>query len=446
MSRSIVVVGTGMFSQGFVSELVARSDGNARITIVDEKLEIPLNKALVQSFLAGKRGVEDCLFHSQRWFDKHNVALILGCSIRAIDQEQKILDLSNGDSLHFDELVVSLPRQVPVPFVEAGADDFVSGLDTVSELERLSSQLCSSRKVAVIGGGLAGIETALTLSSRGVIVELITGNSQLVAHLLDSTHAQLLKLKLEQLGISVRTASEVRSVILQRVANEEEIVGVSFDGGESTYSDMVIVTDETANFDAEWEQGVELARASLGGASIRPVNSEVNRISSPLLSVAIYSKVSERTEESEVIELDNRAKESFKRFEVSKGSLVRAVVIGDDAAVGRLSTALATRYPLIDASHLLFGDRGSNAMAGLVASGDIVCMCNMVSKARILEVALEAASVMTSECISRVVGETRATTGCGGCNEMVARVVEEVTCGQSLSAEMGTRQLATIGN
>lgn len=445
MTRSIVVVGTDMASLGFVSELVARSSGLDRLTVVDEKLKLPTNKVLVQSFLAGKRDADETLFHSEQWFEKHNVSLMLGCSVTMVDQEEKAILLSSGEVLYFDEILISPSRKLSAPAASEDAEEFISSLETVADLKRIDSQLKTSHKVVVMGGGFAGIESSLSIKARGIDVELITESAQLLRDVLDPVHAKLLKLRIEKAGILVRTLSEIVSVSLAG-AETDGVLVLSLKNGDKTHCDMVIVTDETADFDAEWEQGSWLARLYLGEVNLRPANYELHNISSPLFNVAIYSSGSDNQEENEIIELDNRLRGTFTRFEVRQGNLVGAILIGDDRAIERLSFALATRLPLVDAAHILFGRQDAKTSASFVSDADIVCMCNGVTKQRIFEAALGAVSPISSLCMSKIVSETRATTGCGGCREMVVSVVEEILCGQPPPEEARIPQLVTVGN
>lgn len=485
MTRSIVVIGTGMAAQGFVSEIVACGSGTEYITMIDENREPPINKAHIQSVLAGRRCSDDIFFHSAKWFNDHNVSLRLGRKVVETDKEKMEVRLSDGSSLPYDDLVQFNPGRVQPPPVFRSVAEFVFTLGTAAEIRQIESRLNNCNNVLLVGGGIVAIETSLTLAARGISVEIVTSQNHLLGDILDSVSTDALRLRLEAVGVKIRTSTSISSFFVEGPTSPNKgTTKVVFNCGADTHVDMVIATtlppkeflqmsiaeansdcfareigpnemaicdcgvpdtwNTTDNFDTEWDQGARLAKQLLNKGHQSPVNSRMVRIASSSLNVAIYSNAL-HPDEGELIELQNRVKHTYKRFRIRQGDLADAVIIGDDDAVERLIAALATKSPLINPYDVFFGTSTPDASMH-VTDDVIICTCNKVTKRKIVDVVRQTLPTTPNQCVSQVVRETQVTTGCGGCSDLVNSVVNEVFEDRlCVLPESDARHLSSVG-
>ncbi|MGO9253237.1 MAG: NAD(P)/FAD-dependent oxidoreductase [Mycobacterium sp.] len=122
--------------------------------------------------------------------------------------------LGSGTGLDYDYLVYAVGSTGATPLTVPGAAEFaysVSDLESAQRLRYALAGLPPAAPVAVVGGGLTGIETASELAERGRPVTLICG-STLAPSLSDRGRRSVAK-RLRRLGVDVldrAAATEVR--------------------------------------------------------------------------------------------------------------------------------------------------------------------------------------------------------------------------------------------
>lgn len=144
----VVVLGGGYGGQLAAQSLARRTD--ATVTLVNDGDRFVQRVRLHQ--VASRQPVEAPRF----------VDLLAGTGVRFVDDRATGLDLAahrvelrDGDALDYDLLVYALGSHTPVP---EHAHDVSTTAGAVRLAERLREESC--RRVAVVGGGLTGLETA----------------------------------------------------------------------------------------------------------------------------------------------------------------------------------------------------------------------------------------------------------------------------------------------
>ncbi|GAA1075554.1 NAD(P)/FAD-dependent oxidoreductase [Nocardiopsis composta] len=169
MEKQIVVLGAG-YAGLPAAKLAARRTGG-RVTLVN----------------ASDRFVERVRLHQlgsgQELRDRPLKELLTGTGVRLvvdradrIDTENRTVHLAaDPEPLHYDILIYALgsgPDLASVP----GAAEHAHGVTSQEQAERLLKRLPETRSVAVVGGGLTGIEAAAEIaeSHPGLDVRLVT--------------------------------------------------------------------------------------------------------------------------------------------------------------------------------------------------------------------------------------------------------------------------------
>lgn len=163
----VVVVGGG--HAGFHLALFLRSGAWAgEVTLVEAQAGLPYQRPpLSKDFLAGKQELDDTLFRPASFYPDKGIELVRDRAVAAIERSAGQVVLSDGARLPYDHLVLatgSRPRPLTVP----GADlDGVLSLSTGHDAEVLRDRIGQARRVAVLGGGFIGLETAAVAASAG---------------------------------------------------------------------------------------------------------------------------------------------------------------------------------------------------------------------------------------------------------------------------------------
>jgi NADH dehydrogenase len=164
----IVVLGGGY--TGLLAAQLTAKRTNARVTLINAGDRFVERVRLHQ--LASGQSLRDLPL--TELLDGSGVELIVG-TVTGIDTEQRLVHL-NREPVSYDVLFYALGSQADLDTVP-GAAGHAYSVASAAQAERLRDRLARGGVVAVVGGGLTGIETATELaeSCPQVKVRLVTG-------------------------------------------------------------------------------------------------------------------------------------------------------------------------------------------------------------------------------------------------------------------------------
>jgi 3-phenylpropionate/trans-cinnamate dioxygenase ferredoxin reductase component len=169
---AIVIVGGGLAGQRCAEALRRDGYGGALRMVCAERHRPYDRPPLSKELLANGAGAESVAFRAPDWYETQSVDLLLGLPAVGVDLARRRIELADGTSLGYRQLVVasgSRPRTLPM------LDRFenVSVLRSVDDCLRLREVLASRPRLSVIGGGFIGQEVAATARSLGAEVTII---------------------------------------------------------------------------------------------------------------------------------------------------------------------------------------------------------------------------------------------------------------------------------
>lgn len=124
----------------------------------------------------------------------------------------------------------------PIPPL-AGTE--LAGVCTFRDLADVRRNLSAARpggRVAVIGGGLLGLEAAAALAGRGLAVTVLHLAGHLMERQLDASAGFLLKRALKARGIQVRTGVQTRALL-----GHDRVEAVLLEGETVIEADLVVL-------------------------------------------------------------------------------------------------------------------------------------------------------------------------------------------------------------
>jgi len=246
----LLVIGAGMAAARLCNELARRAPGRYDVTLVGAEPRAPYNRVLLSAALAGEIVDDGLALDDGSWRSQADFRLITGCAVVALDLAQRVARLADGRALSFDRVVFasgSAAVRLPIPGIR------LPGVVTFrdhGDLAALREAARARRRVAVIGGGLLGIEAAAGLAKLGAKVTLVHRMDRLMERQLDLRSASFLKRAVERRGVAVRL--EVETIA---VAGETRAEGLAFADGGRLAADLVVVAVGV-------RPNVELARAA----------------------------------------------------------------------------------------------------------------------------------------------------------------------------------------
>ncbi|MGH9073935.1 MAG: NAD(P)/FAD-dependent oxidoreductase, partial [Acidimicrobiales bacterium] len=171
--QAFVIVGAGLAGAKAAEGL--RTEGfEGRIVLLGEEAERPYERPpLSKDYLLGKSEKEKIYVHPKGWYDEHEVDVRLGARVTAIDRAAHEVVTASGEGIGYHKLLLatgSSPRHLRVP----GDDlDGVLYLRRVGDCEAMKAAFAGAGRVAVVGAGWIGLETAAAARAAGCEVTIL---------------------------------------------------------------------------------------------------------------------------------------------------------------------------------------------------------------------------------------------------------------------------------
>lgn len=169
----IVIVGAG-HAGGCASGALRAAEFPGRITLVGAERHPPYERPpLSKELLGGAIAVEKTYLHPREWYAASNIDLRLNTEVRRIDRAAQRLELSDGDTIPYDGLLLTTgARARKAPFVEPQIQNVFYVRD-IDDALALRARLRPDMRVAVVGAGFIGLEIAATARKSGCTVTVL---------------------------------------------------------------------------------------------------------------------------------------------------------------------------------------------------------------------------------------------------------------------------------
>src|SRR5687768_1733364 len=177
----VLIVGAG--HGGAQAAISLRQHGyEGSIALVGAELDLPYERPpLSKEYLAGEKARERLLIRPAAFWAERGIEMRLGRRVAAVDAAAKRAILADGEELAWDALVWAAGG-TPFPLGCDGGD--LSRVHTVrsrADVDLILAELPAVERVAVIGGGYIGLESAAVLRGRGRQVTLIEAVDRLLS-------------------------------------------------------------------------------------------------------------------------------------------------------------------------------------------------------------------------------------------------------------------------
>ncbi|MFC4004310.1 FAD-dependent oxidoreductase [Prauserella oleivorans] len=475
-ARKVVVLGYGMAGARLADEIRRRDPHGERVTltVIGAEPHAAYNRVLLSAVVAGTMRPETVRLHDDDWAQRHGVDLRLGTPATGIDRAARTVRLSDGSTVGYDALVLATGSRPWLPPVEGLVNEDGSLAEgaltfrTLDDCDRILDAARVGAPVAVLGGGLLGLEAARGLAGRGNLVTVVHPAPHVLERQLDRGAGRVLGRALAEFGIDFRlgrTAAKyvpgdglklddgshvdadllVVSTGVRAETGLAEAAGLAVDRG-------VVVDDALRTSDGRihalgdcaqhpgtpsglvqpaWEQAEVLADLLTGTdtAARYRGTSVVTRLKARGVDLAAVgdtqTEADTEDEDAEVVCVNDPARGRYAKLVVRDEKVAGAIVLGvPDAAAAitqlydRGGPVPSDRLALLLGRALPSGAPGAASPADLPASA-VVCRCNSVSKGRLVDAWRSGAST-----VDDLATATRASTGCGSCRDAVCGIAE----------------------
>lgn len=231
----IVIVGNGL--AGTLAAKTARElDPEAGIEIFGEEKYAYYPRPNLIEFLAGRMPYEKLFAFPENWNVRQRIDVHLGAKVAKIRPDERTVETGSGGVFPYDALLLASGARAAVPPLTGSGLKGVFVLRTLDDALAILDHLRTHAHVAVLGGGLLGLEIARAIRGRGAEVSVVEFFDRLLPRQLDPAAAGILKHQIEKTGISVRLGAVSREIL-----GAEEVRGIRFESGDEVEADLIVI-------------------------------------------------------------------------------------------------------------------------------------------------------------------------------------------------------------
>ncbi len=471
----LIVVGNGMVGHRFI-EAAAERGLLARfsVLVLSEESRLAYDRVNLSKWFEGKSD-SDLSLVAEGQYDELGVDVVRSDAAVKLDREARVVTLASGLELPYDQLVLATGSYPFVPPIPGCNEPGCFVYRTIDDLEKIRDAAQTATSAAVIGGGLLGLEAAKALLNLGLETHVIEFASRLMPLQVDETGAQVLRGRIEELGVKVRCNTSTRQIMTNELGQVSGLLladgtqlpvdmvvfsagirprdklaresglrlgergGVVIDGSCRTSDARIFAIGECAAFDgktyglvAPGYRMAEVTAATIAGDTQSFDGFDMSTKLKLLgVDVGSFGDAFGVTPGSRVISMFDGHSSVYKKLVVSedKTRLLGGVLVGDASSYSQLLIHVQAELKLPEhPEDLLVPAREGGAQGGAAGGfgvdalpdAALICSCNNVDKGAICG-AIRGQKLTTVGAVKTC---TKAGTSCGSCVSLVDQLLK----------------------
>ncbi|PCJ37514.1 MAG: pyridine nucleotide-disulfide oxidoreductase [Cellvibrionales bacterium] len=235
MNEHVVIIGGGQ--AGAQTAVSLRKEGfSGSITIVCEEPDLPYQRPpLSKTYLAGELPKERLFIKPAAFYEKANIALLLGVRAIAIDTEKQCLSLDNQQTLPYSHLVFATGGRVRPLHCPGIEHHHVHYLRTLADVDAMQDKFQPGKRLVIIGGGYVGLETAAVAVKHGLEVSVLVARPTALGRVTSKVVGQFFEHVHRTAGVNLQSNTDVECL----EGDDEEVVLTT--RGALLSADLVVV-------------------------------------------------------------------------------------------------------------------------------------------------------------------------------------------------------------
>lgn len=461
MTDRILVIGNGMVGHHFLKAL----DDDFQVTVLGAEPHPAYDRVHLSEIFSGSTAAELALGSTED-YRAMGIEVHLGDPAVHLDRAAKRVRTASGAEHAYDKLVLATGSYPFVPPIPGNDQPGCLVYRTLEDLDRIRAAAEGATTGVVVGGGLLGLECANALKNLGLDTHVVEFAPGLMGVQLDPDGSAVLRRKIEALDITVHTSTATEAIqaaptggLQMRFADGAALAAdlIVFSAGIRPHDELasaaalplgqrggVAVNEHCLSADpdiyaigecAAWSDRIsglvapgyrmaEAAAAHLAGREA-PFHGADMSTKLKLLGVDVGSvgNPSGAEDDSLAFTFHDPVREIYKRLNVSADGtrVLGAVLVGDCDSYDTILQYYLNELTLPNSPEALILPQAELELPGadMLPDTATICSCLNVSKGQIT-------GTVAAGChgLGAVKAETGASTGCGGCAQLLKTIVD----------------------
>ncbi len=229
---SVVIVGAGAAGNA-CAEALRRERYAGPIALIGAEATVPVDRPnLSKDYLAGNAPEEWIPLRGEDFYREHEVELVTGALVTAIDVARKHVELDGGASRPYGALVLATgatPAKPPIPGIDA---PHVFVLRTLADSRAIVARARAAKRAVLVGAGFIGLEVAASLRARGLEVHVVAPEAIPLARVMGEAIGAFVRKLHEEHGVTFHLGMGTKAI---------EADAVVLASGERLAADLVVV-------------------------------------------------------------------------------------------------------------------------------------------------------------------------------------------------------------
>lgn len=255
----IVILGQGIAAISVIEE-IRKHNKLATIIVITDENTLAVNRPMLTKEMLGSINRRIFYIHDEKWYLEQKIILYTCETIINIDPLKQEVHTSSGLTVNYDKCVYALGATNFIPnFPNVNLPEVISirTLDDVRAIQHIIKSNPSESKVVIIGGGVLGLEAAISFVKDGNNVTIIENTSHLLSKQIDIETSNFLENLLAKQYIKVYTNRSV-----SRINGKNHVESITLDDNEIIDADLIIVScGVRANIDVARKSNINTNRA-----------------------------------------------------------------------------------------------------------------------------------------------------------------------------------------
>lgn len=238
--EKIVIIGSGIAGVT-AAETIKENSPNTPVLIISDEEYSPYIRMKLSKGLGSNFSIEGIYIKDPEWYSYNKIGFIKGDRVTNIDSQNKILETENGLKIDYTKLILANGSSPFMPSIENSNIRGVYNVRKFSDVKNINEYIKANsvKNVAIIGGGLLGIEAAWSLVSNNAYlnVNIIQHSDRILSRQVDLEGGRILEDIMNKNNITVYNNADTSSLI-----GEERVKGIRFKDGREVSSELVIVS------------------------------------------------------------------------------------------------------------------------------------------------------------------------------------------------------------
>lgn len=378
-----VIVGCGV--AGSTAAMTMRENSpETEISIYTDENHLYYPRPRLYEVITGEKQPEEIYTFSKQSYDKRNIKVHLNNKVVGIELQRKELLLQDRSRVHYDKLLLANGAHPFLPPINGAEKTGVFTLRTIEDALAIREYTQKTNKAIVIGGGLLGLEFAAYLRKAGQHVKVVEVSPRLLPRQLDRDGAEILKDKLETVGISSALGVKTKEIL-----GKDTVSGIVLDNGKELAGKLILISAGIrSNISLALEAGIKVNRgvvvdeylrtsandvyaagdaaecngtvygiipptieqakaaaANILGKEKRVYKGTIQTTSLKIAGISLTSMglVNPERSKYEEIKKINRQKGIYKKIVLDEGEIVGAIILGDTKGVAGIKKLMDQR-------------------------------------------------------------------------------------------------------